>query len=89
MSPCPCCACPDVYLAQTEGGGLTVACPRCGMSGPESVDGDAKEAKNGWEYLHGKMCRRCSRHLLRRIRELKNEIAKLNAQLAQKGGDAI
>ena len=77
MSPCPCCACPDVYLAETDGGGLTVACPRCGMSGPESVDGNAKEAKNGWEYLHGKMCRKCSRHLLRRIRELKAEIEAL------------
>lgn len=44
------------------------------MSGPESVDGDAREAKNGWEFLHGKMCRKCSRHLLRRIRELKAEL---------------
>ena len=87
MSPCPCCACPDVYLAQTDGGGITVACPRCGMSGPESVDGDAKEAKNGWEYLPGKMCRHCNRQLLKKIKELKAEIASLQAQLAQKGGD--
>ena len=78
-----------VSVERTVEGGVVVACGNCGMSGPESVDGDAKEAKNGWEYLHGKMCRRCSRHLLRRIRELKEENAKLNAQLAQKGGDAI
>jgi hypothetical protein len=54
------------------------------MSGPESVDGNAKEAKNGWEYLHGKMCRKCSRHLLRRIRELKAEIATLNQKLGER-----
>ena len=53
----------------------------------ESVDGDVREAKNGWEYLHGKMCRKCSRHLLKRIKELKAEIASLQAQLAQEGGD--
>jgi hypothetical protein len=50
------------------------------MSGPESVDGDAKEAKNAWEFLHGKMCRKCSRHLLRRIKELKAEIARLKGE---------
>lgn len=77
LSPCPCCGCPDVYVADTDEGGKTVACPRCGMSGPESVDGDAKEAKNAWEYLHGKMCRKCSRHLLKRIRELKAEVEAL------------
>ena len=89
VHPCPYCGCPDVYLADTDGGGRTVACPACGMSGPESVDGDDEEAKNGWEYLHGKICRRCSRHLLKRIKELKAEIASLQAQLAQEGGDAI
>ena len=77
MSPCPCCGCAEVYVADTAEGGKVVACPRCGMSGPESVDGNAKEAKNGWEHLHGKMCRKCSKHLLRRIRELKAEIEAL------------
>ena len=57
-----------------------MACPRCGMSGPESVDGDPKEAKNGWEYLHGRMCRECSRHLLRRIRQLKAELEALKRE---------
>ena len=77
MSPCPCCGCAEVYVTDTAEGGKVVACPRCGMSGPESVDGDVREAKNGWEYLHGKMCRKCSRHLLRRIKELKAEIEAL------------
>lgn len=89
LHSCPYCGCGLVYLADTDGGGRTVACPSCGMSGPESVDGDDEEAERGWEYLHGKMCRKCSRHLLKRIKELKAEIASLQAQLAQKGGDAI
>ena len=67
-------------MADTAEGGKAVACPRCGMAGPESVDGDAKEAKNGWEFLHGKMCRKCSRHLLRRIRELKAELQALKRE---------
>ena len=51
MHSCPYCGCPDVYLADTDGGGRTVACPSCGMSGPESVDGDDEEAARGpcWE----------------------------------------
>ena len=83
MHSCPYCGCPDVYLADTDGGGRTVACPACGMSGPESVDGDDTEAVRGWEILCGRMCRRCSKHLLKRIKELKAEIASLQALLAQ------
>ena len=86
---CPYCGCPGVYLVDTDGGGRTVACPACGMSGPESVDGDDTEAERGWEILCGRMCRRCSKHLLKKIKELKAEIASLQAQLARKGGDAI
>jgi hypothetical protein len=86
MSPCPLCGCTEVYVADTDGGGKTVACPSCGCSGPESVDGDAKEAKNGWEFMHGKMCRKCSRHLLRRIKELKAEIAELKEKINGSNG---
>ena len=70
---CPYCGCPDVYLADTDGGGRTVACPSCGMSGPESVDGDDAEAARGWEILCGRMCRHCNRQLVKIIMELKNE----------------
>lgn len=83
MHSCPYCGCPDVYLADTDGGGRTVACPACGMSGPESVDGDDEEAARGWSILCGRMCRHCSRQLLKKIKELKAEIASLQAQLAQ------
>lgn len=79
MHSCPYCGCPGVYLADTDGGGRTVACPSCGMSGPESVDGDDEEAARGWETLCRRMCRRCSKHLLKRIKELKAEIASLQA----------
>ena len=72
MHSCPYCGCPGVYLADTDGGGRTVACPACGMSGPESVDGDDTEAERGWETLCRKMCRHCNRHLLKIVKELKN-----------------
>ncbi len=75
MSPCPYCACPDVYLAQTDGGGLTVACGSCGMSGPESVDGDEAEAVKGWEVLCGRLCTHCRRVYIKRIFDLKKRIA--------------
>nr|DAV99879.1 MAG TPA: cysteine-rich protein [Caudoviricetes sp.] len=29
MHSCPYCGCPDIYLADTDGGGRTVACPFC------------------------------------------------------------
>ena len=73
MHSCPYCGCPGVYLADTEGGGRTVACPSCGMSGPESVDGDDAEAARGWGILCRKMCRHCNSHLLKIVKELKNE----------------
>lgn len=73
LHSCPYCGCPDVYLADTDGGGRTVACPSCGMSGPESVDGDDAEAARGWEILCGRMCRHCNSHLLKIVKELKNE----------------
>lgn len=73
LHSCPYCGCPDVYLADTDGGGRTVACPSCGMSGPESVDGDDTEAARGWSILCGRMCRHCNSHLLKIVKELKNE----------------
>ena len=73
LHSCPYCGCGLVYLADTDGGGRTVACPACCMSGPESVDGDDTEAVRGWEILCGRMCRHCSRRLVEEIRRLKNE----------------
>lgn len=92
MTPCPYCHCDQVYLAEVEDGMLTVACPSCSMSGPVSVDGDPEEARRGWEILCSRMCSHCRKNLIihynQRIKELKAEIALLQAQLAQKGGDA-
>ena len=73
MHSCPYCGCPGVYLADTDGGGRTGAGPGCGMSGPESVDGDDEAAARGWETLCRKMCRYCNRNLLKIVKELKYE----------------
>ena len=81
LHPCPYCSCPLVAVEHTAEGGTVVACPSCGMAGPESVDGDEAEAVKGWEILCGKLCTHCRRAYVKRIVELK-------AQLAHRGGDA-
>lgn len=73
LHSCPYCGCEFVYIVDTADGGKTVACPSCGMSGPESVDGDDAEAARGWSILCGRMCRHCNHHLLKILKELKNE----------------
>ena len=77
LHPCPYCACPLVSVERTGEGGAVVACGNCGMTGPESVDGDEEEAVRGWEVLCRRLCRNCRVHLLRRIRELKAELEDL------------
>ncbi len=74
LHPCPFCSCPLVSLERTEEGGAVVACGNCGMTGPESVDGDEDEAIRGWEMLCRKMCRNCRQVYVRRIMELKAKI---------------
>ena len=80
LSFCPYCACCEVYIAETVEGGKAVVCPSCGMSGPESVDGDEQEAVRGWEILCSRMCSHCRKNLIKhfttRIRELKARLAK-------------
>ena len=75
MSPCPYCSCPMVSVERTAEGGAVVACGSCGMSGPESVDGDEAEAVKGWEVLCGKLCTHCRRVYIKRIFDLKKRIA--------------
>lgn len=70
----PYCSCPLVSVERTEEGGAVVACGNCGMTGPESVDGDEDEAIRGWELLCRKMCTKCRVRLLERIGELKAEM---------------
>ena len=74
MHPCPYCQCDKVYVAEVEDGMLTVACPRCSMSGPVSVDGDESEAVRGWEILCSRMCNKCRRVYIRRILELRKRL---------------
>ena len=84
MSPCPYCHCDQVYLAEVEDGMCCVACPRCGMSGPISVDGDEAEAVRGWEILCSRMCSHCRtnliKHFTQRIKELKAEVEVLKRE---------
>lgn len=74
LHPCPYCSCPLVSVESNEEGGAVVACGNCGMTGPESVDGDEGEAIRGWEMLCRKMCRNCRVRLLERIAGLKAEL---------------
>lgn len=62
-------------VERTAEGGTVVACPSCGMSGPESVDGDEDEAVRGWEILCSKLCTHCRRIYVKRIIDLKKRIA--------------
>ncbi len=75
MHPCPYCGCASPYVAELAEGGKAVACGSCGMSGPESVDGDEAEAVKGWEVLCGKLCTRCRRVYVKRIIDLKKRIS--------------
>jgi len=74
LHPCPYCRCDQVYLAEVEDGMLTVACPRCSMSGPVSVDGDPEEARRGWGSLCSRMCNHCRRVYIKRIIELRRAL---------------
>ena len=74
MSPCPYCSCRAVTVEETAEGGRVVACPNCGMSGPESLDGDPEEAVRGWELLCRKMCRNCRQVYIQRIVKLRKSL---------------
>lgn len=74
LAPCPYCKCPLVTVERTAEGGAVVACSHCGMSGPESVDGDEEEAVMAWNSLCRKLCRNCRQVYIRRIIELKHRL---------------
>jgi len=75
LHPCPYCSCPMAAVERTVEGGAVVACGNCGMTGPESVDGDEAEAVRGWEILCGKLCTHCRRVYIKRIVDLKKRIS--------------
>lgn len=87
LQHCPLCGA-EPYVAETEGEdghhGLAVACPSCGLAAPESREGCREDAVRAWGYLCSRMCSHCRTHLIRRIRELKNEIATLNQKLGER-----
>ena len=74
---CPYCGCCAVTVEETAEGGRVVACPSCGMTGPESVDGDPEEAVMGWEALCRKMCRNCRLVYIQRIKDLRRRLASM------------
>lgn len=71
---CPYCFCDQVSVERTQEGGAVVCCGRCGMTGPESVDGDEGEAVRGWEILCSRMCNKCRRVYIKRILDLRKKL---------------
>ena len=74
--PCPYCGCPLASVERTVEGGAVVACSSCGMSGPESVDGDEEEAVTAWNSLCRKLCRNCRQVYIKRIIELRRRLSR-------------
>ena len=79
LHACPYCGCHAVEVVENLDGGVVVACPGCGMSGPESVDGDEAEAVRGWEILCSRMCNKCRRVYIQRILELRRRLDAIGA----------
>lgn len=80
LAPCPYCQCPEVYVAQVEDGMCCVACPRCSMGGPVSVDGDEEEAVQAWNSLCRKLCRNCRQVYIQRIKDLRRRLASMEEE---------
>ena len=74
LHSCPYCYCDQVSVERTVEGGAVVACGFCGMTGPESVDGDESEAVRGWEILCSRMCNKCRRVYIKRILNLRRKL---------------
>lgn len=72
LHPCPYCDGTDVAVEETDIGGYVVACPCCGMCGPEGAF--ASDAVRGWQGLCAKMCRGCRRHLLMVVKDLRRKL---------------
>lgn len=75
MHPCPYCGSGKVAREETDLGGYVVACPCCGMSGPEAPY--AAIAVRRWNELCAKMCRRCNVHLVQVNRDLRRRLHEL------------
>ena len=84
LHPCPYCGSQEVSVEETDIGGYVVACPCCGMCGPEAPYRGV--AVRRWQVLCLKMCRNCKYHLLMVVKDLRR---KLDESLHEhSGGDA-
>ena len=84
LHPCPYCGGASVAVEETDIGGYVVACPCCGMCGPEAPYRGV--AVRRWQVLCSKMCRNCKYHLLMVVKDLRR---KLDESLHEhSGGDA-
>ena len=75
LHPCPYCGSDKVAREETDLGGYVVACPCCGMCGPEAPYRCI--AVRRWNELCAKMCRRCNVHLVQVNKELRRRLHEL------------
>lgn len=75
LHPCPYCNGTDVAVEETDIGGYVVACPCCGMCGPEAPYRGV--AVRRWQVLCSKMCRNCKYHLLMVVKDLRRRLHEL------------
>ena len=75
LRPCPYCGSDKVAREETDLGGYVVACPCCGMCGPEAPYRCI--AVRRWNELCAKMCRHCNVHLVQVNRELRRKLNEL------------
>lgn len=72
LHPCPYCGGTGVAVEETDIGGYVVACPCCGMCGPEAPYRGV--AVRRWQVLCSKMCRNCKYHLLMVVKDLRRKL---------------
>ena len=77
LHPCPYCGSDKVAREETDLGGYVVACPCCGMCGPEAPY--ACIANRRWNELCAKMCRHCNVHLVQVNKELRKKLHELES----------
>lgn len=80
MRPCPYCGSP-VKVIYMDKGCVCVGCEECGMGGPVARNRDVVLAKQAWDILCRKMCRKCNVNLIQSNKELRHEIESLKASL--------
>lgn len=77
LHPCPYCGGAGVAVEETDIGGYVVACPCCGMCGPEAPYRGV--AVRRWQVLCSKMCRNCNVHLVQVNKDLRRRLHELES----------